>query len=256
MNLTLKSKKIVFSSIILTLISLSSCARLVKESEINDDKALAVISNEVVNVQKLKNVKVKKLALAGFVASNVNSDNSGDSMLQIANLVRDLTSNRGCNALNMLYDIAPSILEKKGFEVLKEVDLLKSNTYNAIGNVNIPGFCFGGNTKIVSPLLVYKDLNKVIEETGVDALVFFSVGGQNNETTEVNVWLYVKGKDYADLAVIWNLRNNIAVESDTTGLFSDLKELNKSNDDRLKLTFRVFHHAFKVFATKMAEDLK
>lgn len=256
MNLNLKSKKIVFSSIILTLISLSSCARLVKESEINDDKALAIISNEVVNVQKLKNVKVKKLALGGFVASNVASESGTNNVLEISNLVRDLASNRGCNALNLVYDLAPSILEKKGFEVLKEVDLLKSETYKNIGSLNLPGFCFGGNTRVVSPVLVTKEINKVIEETGVDGMIFFSVAGQNNETTEVSIWLYVKGKDYADLSTIWELRNNIAVESDTTGIFSDLKEADKSNDDRLKLTFRVFHHAFKVFATKMAEDLK
>lgn len=237
----------------------SSCSLLVKEADIRDHEASLKVSKEVVGTNKLKDYKIKNIAIFGFNSSVFAGDNSSSNFMGVdtglINMATDAASGRGCIALDKTHKYALRVLKEYGFNILPEEELQKSKTYASMGSKDFPSLCTSGSTRI-NLLAPVKEMNKLFDELNVDALLSFTVAAQAEESSNANIYVWVKGKNEAELVWMGYLKRQIKVEENNNIFFKDLEELSQTKEQKVTLTAKVFMTSFKVLIAKMFEDLK
>lgn len=243
--------------ILLLSIQLSSCAVLVKETDLKDYDSTMKLAKETVSSSKIKPNKIKNLAFFGFNSNLFSGESSNSSIMGVntglISAISDANIKRGCIALDKTYDIATKTLKEYGFNILSADKLSNSQTYMNLGMKDFPGLCTSGKTRF-NILPPEKEMNILFDELGVDALVSFSINAENDVSNNASMYVWTKGSEKAELAWTANLGRQIKIESDTNIFFSDLQDLSRSNEQKIAITARVYITAFKLLAIKMAEE--
>lgn len=252
------NKKIKLITVLLTL-NLASCAVLVKESDVQDYGSSLKTAKETVAATKYKDVKIKNIAIFGFSSNLFAGDNSSQSIGGVnagfVNTITDAASERGCVALDKTYDVALKIFRDYGFSVLDQKQISSNKIYQSVGMKDFPGLCTSGDTRI-NVLPPDKEMNKLIDELKVDALVTFNINAQNDQSNGGNIYVWTKGAEKAQLSWYAVLGRTIKIESDTNMFFRDLQELSRTSSQKIAITAGVYTTAFRLLAAKMADDLK
>lgn len=247
-------KKLIQSTVIIAFIQLSSCAVLVKDTEMYNIDAASKVSDDTVYSTKYIDKKIKNIAIFGFSSNLFTGSRQNNQSVGIFSAISEAASQRGCIALNRTYVLATSVLKSNGFVVLPQEKLAVNNTFNNIGIVGIPGVCTSGKTRInIFPPT--KEMNQLFDELGVDSILTFNVNAENDFSNQAIMQLWTKGDKEAKLAWTGGLKRTIKVESDTSMFFYDIQDFSRSDEKKISLTYKVFSTAFKLLYTKMIKDI-
>lgn len=248
--------KIIISTLLTLSVSLGGCAILVKEADMNDNAQVSKLSENLVYSFTNQNTKVKNIAIAGYLASALASEQTNDQMFNAFATLKDLSSNRACIALDKSFEIAPKILESFGFNVLSPDKLAENATYKKIGGDSFPGICNAGKTRLNMGFFAQDDLQKMMEELNLDGVLIAYFVAENDSSHETKLYLWTKGTKTAELAWQGGFGRAIQVESDTPVFFREYQEMAKSDQDKAALTYRVFNNTFKLLSAKLAKEMQ
>lgn len=248
-------KKIIKPLIIALTIQLASCAVLIKDSELNDYASTARAAKDTIYSAKYSQSKINNVAIFGFSSNLFTGSRQGNSNIGMIATISEAASQRGCIALDKTYEVAVKSLKSNRFNVITPQKLASNKTFMKTGALDFPGMCTSGKTRI-NILPPTKEMNKLFDELKVDSLLTFNVNAENDMSSSAVMQLWAKGDKEAKLVWSGNLSRAIKVESDTQGMFSDLQDLSRSDEQKIALTSKVFTTAFKLLYAKMIQEIQ